>query len=58
MASRGETGGGVPLYEAFHRRLEAVLGRPVPTGIFGADMQVGLVNVGPVTIVIDSKLRE
>ena len=48
----------VPLYEAFHRRLEAILGRPVPTGTFGADMQVALVNDGPVTIVIDSKRRE
>lgn len=47
-----------PLYEAFHQRLEAVLGRPVPTGEFGADMQVSLVNDGPVTLLIDSKARE
>ena len=47
-----------PLYEAFHLRVQALLGRPVPTGEFGADMQVSLVNDGPVTLVIDSKLRE
>jgi D-aminoacyl-tRNA deacylase len=47
-----------PLYEAFHARLEAVLGRPVPTGEFGADMKVSLVNDGPVTLLIDSKARE
>ena len=47
-----------PLYEAFHQRLEAVLGRPVPTGEFGADMHVSLVNDGPVTLLIDSKARE
>ena len=56
LAAKPETA--LPLYETFHRLLEAVLGRPVPTGIFGADMQVALVNDGPVTIVIDSKLRE
>lgn len=48
----------IPLYEAFHGKLEELLGRPVPTGVFGADMKVGLVNDGPVTLVIDSKLRE
>lgn len=48
----------VPLYESFHRKLQELLGRPVPTGVFGADMKVGLVNDGPVTLVIDSKLRE
>ena len=56
LAAKPETA--LPLYETFHRLLEAVLGRPVPTGIFGADMQVALVNDGPVTIMIDSKLRE
>jgi D-tyrosyl-tRNA(Tyr) deacylase len=40
------------------RQLEADLGKPVATGTFGADMQVALVNDGPVTIVIDSKNRE
>lgn len=45
----------VPLYETFCRRLSEALGKPVATGVFGADMQVELVNDGPVTIVIDSK---
>lgn len=48
----------IPLYELFTERLSLEIGRPVPTGHFGADMQVSLVNDGPVTIVIDSKLRE
>ena len=48
----------VPLYEQFAQRLAQDLGRPVATGEFGADMQVSLVNDGPVTIIIDSKLRE
>lgn len=48
----------VPLYESFVERLSLEIGRLVPTGRFGADMQVSLVNDGPVTIVIDSKLRE
>lgn len=48
----------VPLYEAFHRKLEALLASAVPTGVFGADMKVSLLNDGPVTLVIDSKLRE
>jgi D-tyrosyl-tRNA(Tyr) deacylase len=48
----------VPLYEAFIQKLTADLGKPVRTGEFGADMQVNLVNDGPVTIIIDSKLRE
>jgi D-tyrosyl-tRNA(Tyr) deacylase len=47
-----------PLYRFFVERLSAALGAPVPTGEFGADMQVSLVNDGPVTIVIDSKARE
>ena len=47
-----------PLYEQFVARVEAELGRKVPTGIFGADMQVSLVNDGPVTIGIDSKNKE
>lgn len=44
-----------PLFEAFVARLAAALGRPVPTGVFGADMQVSLVNDGPVTLCIDSR---
>jgi D-tyrosyl-tRNA(Tyr) deacylase len=48
----------IPLYEQFCTSLEAALGRPVPTGTFGADMQVSLVNDGPVTICIDTKNKE
>ncbi len=48
----------VPLYEAFCRQLEQLMGCPVPTGEFGADMQIELLNDGPVTICIDSKNRE
>ena len=48
----------VPLYEQFKTRLRLDLGKPVQTGEFGADMQVTLVNDGPVTIIIDSKTRE
>ena len=48
----------IPLYEAFVQRLSADLGKPVPTGEFGADMEVELLNDGPVTIIIDSKIRE
>jgi D-tyrosyl-tRNA(Tyr) deacylase len=47
-----------PLFECFVRQLELDLGRPVPTGVFGADMQVHLVNDGPVTIAIDSRNPE
>jgi D-tyrosyl-tRNA(Tyr) deacylase len=46
------------LYEAFALRLAGLLGRPVPTGVFAADMAVSLVNDGPVTIAIDSRRRE
>ena len=48
----------VPLYLRAEQSLTELLGRPVRTGEFGADMQVQLINDGPVTIVIDSKLRE
>jgi D-tyrosyl-tRNA(Tyr) deacylase len=48
----------VPLYEQFLRRLEMDFCAPVQRGEFGADMQVALVNDGPVTIVIDTKSRE
>lgn len=47
-----------PMFDAFVAALERELGRPVPTGTFGADMQVALVNDGPVTITIDSRRRE
>jgi len=48
----------IPLYQHFVAALEREIGQPVPTGEFGADMQVALVNDGPVTIWIDSKARE
>ncbi|MBP5548814.1 MAG: D-tyrosyl-tRNA(Tyr) deacylase [Bacteroidales bacterium] len=48
----------VPMYEKFCQRLSSLLGKPVQTGVFGADMQVSLVNDGPVTIVMDSQLRD
>ena len=48
----------LPLYESFVREMEKLLGRPVATGIFGAMMEVALVNDGPVTLVLDSRLRE
>ena len=47
-----------PMYERFTARVAELLGREVPTGEFGADMQVALVNAGPVTIWIDSKMRD
>ena len=55
-AARPETA--VPLYETFLRQLAAAVGTPVECGIFGADMQVALVNDGPVTIWMDTKARE
>ena len=48
----------VPLYERYCSLLETTLGRPVRRGRFGADMAVELLNDGPVTIIIDSRLRE
>ena len=48
----------IPLYEQFCTSLKKALGRPVPTGTFGADMQVSLINDGPVTICIDTKNKE
>lgn len=48
----------IPLYEAFVQDLESISGNAVRTGIFGADMQVQLVNDGPVTIIIDTKNKE
>lgn len=47
-----------PLYRNFCKAMESALGKPVGRGIFGADMQVALVNDGPVTIVMDSRARE
>ena len=54
-AAKPETA--VPLYEDFLRKLEEHLGKPVGKGIFGADMKVSLLNDGPVTIIVDSKLK-
>lgn len=47
-----------PLFERFVEKLAAELGKPVPTGVFGADMQVSLINDGPVTISLDSRAPE
>jgi D-tyrosyl-tRNA(Tyr) deacylase len=47
----------IPLYEQFVQTSEALLGKRIATGVFGADMQVGLINDGPVTILIDTKNR-
>ncbi len=47
----------VPLYEKMIQQLSADLGKPIGTGIFGADMKVELLNDGPVTIVIDTRKR-
>lgn len=48
----------IPLYEEFIRYLQSIFYGTVKSGIFGADMQVQLTNDGPVTIIIDSKLKE
>lgn len=55
-AARPETA--IPLYEQFKATLSSLTGRPVPSGVFGAEMKVALVNDGPVTICIDSKNRK
>ena len=47
-----------PLYEKFLAQMSSALGRPAACGEFGAMMQVALVNDGPVTLVLDSRLRE
>jgi D-tyrosyl-tRNA(Tyr) deacylase len=47
-----------PLFDAFVAALERELGRSVPTGVFGAHMQVRLTNDGPVTLLIDTATRE
>ena len=55
-AARGEVS--QPLFERFLTRLTTASGRPVASGVFGADMQINLVNDGPVTIAIDSRNPE
>ena len=52
-AARPETA--QPLFEACRTGLATLLGRPIPTGIFGAHMQVRLLNDGPVTLMLDSR---
>lgn len=48
----------IPLYEAFLQKAHDETGKPCASGEFGADMQISLINDGPVTIMIDTKLRE
>jgi len=48
----------IPLYEKMIATLESITGKRIATGIFGADMKVSLVNDGPVTIMIDTKVKE
>lgn len=48
----------IPLYERFCLKLEQIFDKPIQTGTFGADMEVELINDGPVTIIIDSKEKE
>ena len=48
----------IPLYQYFIERSSLLLGKPVKTGVFGADMKVELINDGPVTLIMDSKNRE
>ena len=48
----------VPLYELYCKEVEQLMSKEVKRGVFGANMQVSLINYGPVTIIIDSKLRE
>ncbi|MFH0865897.1 MAG: D-aminoacyl-tRNA deacylase [Bacteroidota bacterium] len=55
-AAKPETA--IPLYEKFNLKLSEELGKPVQTGIFGAIMDVRLINDGPVTIIIDTKNKE
>lgn len=55
-AAPGECSG--PLFDTFVDRLSAAFGKPVPTGVFGADMSISLVNDGPVTLCIDSRAPE
>lgn len=55
-AARGDVSG--PLFDDFVARLSVELGKPVPTGVFGADMQISLINDGPVSLLVDSKTPE
>ena len=55
-AARGDVS--APLFARFVAKLSASLGKPVPTGVFGADMKIHLINDGPVTINVDSRAPE
>ena len=48
----------IPMYTKMISALSDLMGKPIETGVFGADMKVSLLNDGPVTIFIDSKQRE
>ena len=48
----------IPLYKKFIEQIEVDLGKKIQKGQFGADMKVELINDGPVTIIIDSKIKE
>lgn len=48
----------IPLYEMYCEEVSAAIGKPVGRGVFGADMKVSLLNDGPVTIIIDSRIKE
>ena len=48
----------IPLYDKFKHQMRLELGKPIHSGIFGADMKVSLINDGPVTIYIDTKCKE
>ena len=48
----------IPLYEAFLKQIAIELGKPIQSGIFGADMKVALINDGPVTILMDTKNKQ
>ena len=48
----------VPLYELYCKEVEQFMSKEVKRGVFGAEMQVALINDGPVTIIIDSRLKE
>ena len=54
-ASKPETA--IPLYEYFAQKIEQELGKPIQTGVFGAIMEISLLNDGPVTILIDTKIN-
>ena len=53
-----KSGFAIPMYEELIKQLQVCLGKPIQTGVFGADMKVELLNDGPVTIWMDSKARE